>query len=115
MLQGLDIPAVCWERDILPLRLEKYRSEWLDELCLSGEIGWGRLFPPPRNPDKSPPMASLTRVAPLSVWLRTDLDWLIESSPQADGETLSSPAVQVLEQIFPTCLEEISLQVSLSV
>src|SRR5262245_10295140 len=34
ILQGLDLPAVVWERDVLPARLENYRPEWLDELCL---------------------------------------------------------------------------------
>lgn len=75
-LQGLDLPSVAWERDILPLRVTGYHSEWLDELCLTGEVGWMRLFPPPRIPDKSRPMASLTRVAPVSLFLREDLPWL---------------------------------------
>ena len=96
-LQGLDIPSVAWERDILPLRIENYRPEWLDELCLTGEVGWGRLFPPARNPDKSRPMASLTRVAPISFFLREDDAWLSALSPGIDLEGLSSPARQVYE------------------
>ena len=96
-LQGLDIPSVAWERDILPLRIENYQAEWLDELCLTGEVGWGRLFPPPRNPDKSRPMASLTRVAPISFFLREDVVWLGTRSPELDFDGLSSPARQVYE------------------
>ena len=96
-LQGLDIPSVAWERDILPLRIENYRAEWLDELCLTGEVGWARLFPPPRNPDKSRPMASLTRVAPVSLFLREDAAWLGARSPEFDLEGLSTPAKQVFE------------------
>ncbi|MEZ6032498.1 MAG: DEAD/DEAH box helicase [Planctomycetaceae bacterium] len=96
-LQGLDIPAVAWERDVLPLRVTGYESEWLDELCLTGEVGWSRLFPPPRNPDKSRPMASLTRVAPISIFLREDLPWLSARAPVKDIEGISSPAEQVLE------------------
>ena len=96
-LQGLDIPSVAWERDILPLRIENYQPEWLDELCLTGEVGWGRLFPPPRNPDKSRPMASLTRVAPISFFLREDAVWLTARSPVLDLEGLSSPARHVYE------------------
>ena len=96
-LQGLDIPSVAWERDILPLRIENYQPEWLDELCLTGEVGWGRLFPPPRNPDKSRPMASLTRVAPISFFLREDAAWLSTLSPELDLEGLSSPARHVYE------------------
>lgn len=96
-LQGLDIPAVAWEREILPARVGHYKPALLDELCLTGEVGWGRLFPPPRNPDKSRPMASLTRVAPISLFLRTDSEWLTAKAPAPDQEGLSSPAVQVCE------------------
>ncbi len=96
-LQGLDIPSVAWERDILPLRIASYRTEWLDELCLTGEVGWMRLFPPPRNPEKSRPMASLTRIAPMSIYLREDLRWLADRAPNPEFEGLSSPATQILE------------------
>ncbi len=95
MLQGLDLPAVVWERDILPARIEKYRPEWLDELCLTGEVGWGRLFPVRRLPDRSRPLASLTRVVPMSLFLRSDLEWLEGPPLEADLETFSSPARQV--------------------
>jgi len=96
-LQGMDIPSVAWERDILPLRIAGYQSGWMDELCLTGEVGWARLFPPPRNPDKSRPMASLTRVAPISIFLRKDLPWLSTRAPVPDVEGISSPATHVLE------------------
>ncbi len=96
-LQGLDIPAVAWEREILPARIDEYRAAALDELCLTGEVGWGRLFPPSRNPEKSRPMASLTRVAPISLFLREDSTWLTTNAPHPDLEGLSSPAVQVCE------------------
>jgi ATP-dependent Lhr-like helicase len=96
-LQGLDLPAVSWERDLLPIRVRGYRSEWLDELCLAGEVGWGRLYPPRRAPDRPRPIASLTRVVPLSLFLRSDLAWLRTSPPEPDSATLSSPGRQVLE------------------
>ncbi len=96
-LQGIDVPAVSWERDLLPARVEKYQNSWLDELCLTGEIGWGRLFPPKRDPDRSRPMASLTRVAPVSIFLREDISWLTARSPALDPQTLSSPAQELFE------------------
>jgi len=57
--------------------LRDYRLEWLDELTLSGEFAWGRLWGG---------AASSIRVTPLSFVPREDLDlWLaIERSP-ADG------------------------------
>ncbi len=96
-LQGLDIPSVAWERDILSLRVENYQAEWLDELCLTGEVGWGRLYPPPRSVDKSKPMVSLTRVAPVSFFLREDAPWLCARAPEIDLSGMSSPARQVYD------------------
>ncbi|MDT8397597.1 MAG: DEAD/DEAH box helicase [Pseudomonadales bacterium] len=45
VLQGLDgytAPAAAWESDILPGRLPDYDPAWLDVLCISGKISWGR-------------------------------------------------------------------------
>ncbi len=96
MLQGLDLPAIVWERDVLPARIDKYRPEVLDELCLTGEVGWGRLFPTKRMPDRSRPLASLTRVVPISLFLRSDLEWLDGGARNAEPDALSSPARQVI-------------------
>ena len=95
-LQGLDLPAAVWEEDVLARRLSEYRSDWLDELCLTGEIGWGRLYPPARDPEKARPTASITRLAPVSLFLREDLPWLLETSRDVDESSLSSPAAEVL-------------------
>lgn len=104
MLQGIDIPAICWERDILPARLTSYQSSHLDELCFTGEIGWGRLFPPKRSPDQGKPMTGITRNAPVSFFLREDTTWLtffngVPSFNENTGEQsgLSSPAVEIME------------------
>ena len=43
ILDGFELPAGAWETDILPTRVTDYDPLWLDGLCLSGEIGWGRL------------------------------------------------------------------------
>lgn len=98
MLQGIDAPTVAWERDLLPSRVSAYQPQWLDELCLAGDLGWGRLYPTPLNVDRSRPMASITRIAPISIYLRTDLDWLAATRPpESSADQLSSPAQQVLE------------------
>ncbi len=98
LMQGIDAPAICWERDLLPARISGYQPQWLDELCLAGDVGWGRLFPPPQVADNSRPMASITRVAPVSLFLRSDLEWLVASRPREPQiELLTSPARQVLE------------------
>jgi ATP-dependent helicase Lhr and Lhr-like helicase len=43
LLDGYEVPAGAWESEVLPARLEQYDPLWLDGLCLSGEIAWGRL------------------------------------------------------------------------
>ncbi len=45
LLDGYEAPAGAWEADVLPARLGDYDPLWLDGLCLSGEIAWGRLSP----------------------------------------------------------------------
>jgi len=97
MLQGIDVPVVCWERDVLPARLADFSPSQLDELCLTGEVGWGRLNPAQRDPERGRPMASLTRVAPISLFLREDAEWLVVNANVADLETLSTPARHLLE------------------
>ena len=42
-------------------------------------------------------MASLTRIAPMSIYLREDLRWLADRAPNPEFEGLSSPATQLLE------------------
>ena len=49
-LQGIEAPAAEWEAHILPARVEGYDARWLDELCLSGEVVWGRLDATRRAP-----------------------------------------------------------------
>ena len=99
MLQGLDLPAVVWDRDLLPARIDNYRRGLLDELCMNGEVAWGRLYPPMPDPERSRPMASLTRVSPLSLWLRSDAEWLLRSGTPVPLELISGPAAQVHEKL----------------
>ncbi|MEO6910018.1 MAG: helicase-related protein, partial [Edaphobacter sp.] len=41
-LEGFEAPAIEWERTLLPARVANYDPRWLDALCLSGAVGWGR-------------------------------------------------------------------------
>ncbi len=79
-LAGFEAPAAAWESLILPRRVRGYRREWLDELTLSGEIAWGRLWGS---------AASAIRVTPIALLPREHLDdWLaLSSSPEVDDVT----------------------------
>lgn len=46
-LQGFELPANAWETQILPKRIRKFTSADLDQLCMTGTIGWGRISPHP--------------------------------------------------------------------
>jgi ATP-dependent Lhr-like helicase len=73
-LQGFDVAASVWESQVLPARVEGYRREWLDALCLSGQVTWGRLtLPQLRDAQRN---AMLSRVTPIALAMRADWPWL---------------------------------------
>jgi ATP-dependent Lhr-like helicase len=81
-LQGSEWPAGEWER-ILAARVESYRPEWLDDLCLSGEVTWGRLSLLERAVDGGQPEEwngkTPSRRTPITFMLREDLPWLLQA------------------------------------
>jgi ATP-dependent Lhr-like helicase len=60
-LAGLEVPALAWEASVLPARVRGYRREWLDELMLSGELAWGRLWGSAASPIRTTPLCLLPR------------------------------------------------------
>jgi ATP-dependent Lhr-like helicase len=69
-LAGIEAPAAEWEAQILPARVSGYDARWLDELCLSGEVAWGRLTPRAEPTGRSGAPSPAT---PLAFVLRDDL------------------------------------------
>jgi ATP-dependent Lhr-like helicase len=61
-LAGFEIPAAAWEGSVLPARVRGYRREWLDQLTLSGEVVWGRLWGAAQSPVRRTPVALVPRV-----------------------------------------------------
>ncbi len=101
-LQGYEISAAAWESDILPRRVAHYSPEFLDQLCLSGEVMWGRLSPHPAfdsDHDGHAHRVRPTRVAPLTLFLREDADWLLSGPQPAPDASLSHPAREVLAEL----------------
>lgn len=76
-LQGFEIPANAWEREIFPKRIKHYSSMMLDQLCLSGVIGWGRLSPNANEGDKKVKPSSVT---PITFFIRDEADWVIANN-----------------------------------
>ncbi|MGA8427049.1 MAG: DEAD/DEAH box helicase [Candidatus Dormiibacterota bacterium] len=86
-LQGFEIPVASWEREILARRVKAYQPGWLDELCLSGEVAWARLRVRDGGDGESASHGSgyPSRVTPITMVLRGDLPWLLQSVRGDDG------------------------------
>jgi ATP-dependent Lhr-like helicase len=95
-LQGYEISAAAWEPEVLSRRVARYEPEFLDRLCLSGEVMWARLSPHPAFEDPEPRRVRPTRTAPIAIFLRESAEWLETGAQQP---TLSHPAGELLAQL----------------
>lgn len=78
-LEGFEAPAVEWEKSILSSRVANYDPRWLDQLCLSGVVGWGRVSPHPvfhEGNGSGPQRVIPTNAAPITFYLRDSAAWL---------------------------------------
>ncbi|HEY0714319.1 MAG TPA: hypothetical protein VGF45_16675, partial [Polyangia bacterium] len=89
-LQGFEAAAGAWEQEILPARLVDYEPAWLDELCLGGDVVWGRFECRPLG--AAPP----SRAAPIGLGLRQSLSWLLgpRMLDASEDDGMSSPAAE---------------------
>jgi ATP-dependent Lhr-like helicase len=89
-LEGFEAPAIEWERNLLPARVANYDSRWLDGLCLSGAVGWGRISPHPAwsSADEAarPRRVIPTNAAPITFYIRETADWLPHALAQQSVE-----------------------------
>ncbi|MDO8477419.1 MAG: DEAD/DEAH box helicase [Candidatus Rokubacteria bacterium] len=95
-LEGFELAAAGWEREVLPARVARFEPAWLDELCLSGEIAWGRLE---RHPSTRHAGRRLSGTVPITLLRRQNLAWLLEPRDGTDEEALSAPARDVLAHL----------------
>jgi ATP-dependent helicase Lhr and Lhr-like helicase len=86
-LEGFEAPAAAWESDILPSRVMNYDYLWLDVLCISGKIAWGRFRPASST--------SPVRTTPITFVGRHHLKSWRQTSSEAPA--LSPEAVSVLD------------------
>jgi ATP-dependent Lhr-like helicase len=114
-LQGFEIPANAWERQVLARRIADYDPQWLDQLCLTGAVGWGRLSPHPATVDAGgaatgngsaegavPRQRRVipTSVAPITLFVREEADWMaIRQNPHPFDKlragSVANPATRV--------------------
>ena len=95
-IQGFETAAGAWESDILSCRVAEYSPGMLDNLCLAGEVVWGRFTRRPSNGDAPVSRSVLSRSGPISLALREDLPWLL-AEPASDGHQVVGAAGEVLD------------------
>ncbi len=103
-LGGFEAPAASWERDLLRARVEDFGPNWLDELCLSGEVAWGRLAPPRsatngQSGSEAARLSRATKVTPVTVASRADLAMLLAAA-RADGRVPREPAAGAAAELL---------------
>jgi ATP-dependent Lhr-like helicase len=116
MLQGFEAAAAAWERDILAPRVAGYRAEWLDEMCLAGEVVWGRLTPRRSTvtaPAPGSTSRSTSRATPIALAFRRDLDWLLaavraELAPEAPTSDAAAATLEALRRRGALFLDDLA-------
>jgi len=102
-LQGFELAAGAWEDAIFPARVEGYQRRWLEDLCLSGEVTWGRLSLRPPDADGQARRGASTpsRATPVTFTLRADLPWLALATrgEAVPGEPAHGAARDVLDAL----------------
>jgi ATP-dependent Lhr-like helicase len=109
-LEGFEAPAAEWERSLLPARVLNYDPRWLDNLCLAGIVGWGRISPHPAwqkvaGETAGPRRVIPTSAAPITFFLRESAEWLHStlSAKRIDEMTLAqslSPEAQQVRSLL---------------
>ena len=89
-LAGFEVPAAAWEGSVLPARVRGYKREWLDQLTLSGEVTWGRLWGSG---------ASAMRRTPVCLVMREDLDEWSSLAAQGEAREPTGTALEVSEAL----------------
>ena len=95
MLDGVASPAAAWEADIYPARIENYDPNWLDVMCISGKLAWGRYSLPvnssrPGKKKTSGPVKS----TPITLASRQNLDiWQALAQSQLSDDPIEYSSV----------------------
>ncbi|MEO8725104.1 MAG: DEAD/DEAH box helicase [Acidobacteriaceae bacterium] len=110
-MQGFEAPASAWERQLFAPRMHGgYDPRFLDQLCLSGAIGWGRLSPHPAALNEADGNTQQRRVvptsvAPLTFFIRDDAEWMrahhftVKERVQSLENCLSDAARRAFERL----------------
>jgi ATP-dependent helicase Lhr and Lhr-like helicase len=99
-LAGFEAAASAWEPHLLRSRLAKYAPEWLDRLCLSGAVAWGRFSSPARASGEDAQRRVVpTSAAPISLFPREAAEWLVGSLTDLTPANLSGVGQRLLQAL----------------
>jgi ATP-dependent Lhr-like helicase len=113
-LAGFEAPASAWEASVLKGRIANYKSEWLDNLCLRGEVAWGRLTPPDMKSSLRPVVEgeafrrlTPSSIAPISFVRRDDVSWMLAMARpgRASGPLSIRLSLSGVAQAIYECLD----------
>jgi ATP-dependent Lhr-like helicase len=90
-LEGFESAASSWEGALLPCRVADYQPGWLDTLCLSGRMVWGRVS----RPLGTRSLRSLS-TTPMVLSSREAWPWVSASNVPVPEEELSGGARRLL-------------------
>jgi ATP-dependent helicase Lhr and Lhr-like helicase len=95
LLDGVAAPAAAWEADVYPARIRNYDPSWLDVMCISGKVAWGR-YSLPVNSIRSGKRKSSGPVksTPITLVSRQNLDiWQALAQTQTSEEEIEYSGV----------------------
>ena len=109
-LQGWELPAAAWEEDVLARRVASYTPGRLDELCMSGEVVWGRFSPSSSGRSNNGQSSSSrtssnrsgpSRATPITLAMRDDTGWLLAAVRGEEAPDLpeAGAAAEILEAL----------------
>jgi ATP-dependent Lhr-like helicase len=93
-LEGFEAAAGAWETELLPVRIDDYAIQWLDEQCRAGRVVWNRLRTGggSSGPVRATPIVLLPRRS-LATWSA------IAANTQSQETLLSSRAQAVADAL----------------
>ena len=106
LLDGITAPAGSWEADLYPARVPDYDPSWLDAMCISGKMVWGRYSLPkfsqrmqrshdgPKSSSSGP-----IKSTPISIVSRANLDIFKALSAGQHNEGEASPLSELAKKI----------------
>jgi ATP-dependent Lhr-like helicase len=98
-LDGIEAQAGAWESQVLPARVDRYDPQWLDMLCMSGRVAWGRRsLPNGERTHGTARGARPLRSSPIALYRREHASlWTHDGGADVALERVGSDARQVHE------------------